>query len=83
MARPEPSGPIQVSPSSRRYANASSIRFHNRRRLDGIWHQRYSQTNIRRSIALKASLFGWWRRRMLILMTKDQDLSFQQDPRPE
>jgi len=46
--------------------------------------KRYSPTKIRRSIALKAGLFGRCRPWMLIkLMTKDQDLSFQRDPRPE
>jgi hypothetical protein len=43
--------------------------------------KRHSPTEIRRSMALKATLFGTCRRWML--MTKNQDLSLQQDPRAE
>ena len=59
------------------------IRLHNRQRLDGIWHQpiqpnkdqaihRTEGQSLRQMPALDVKL-----------MTKDQDLSFQRDPRPE
>ena len=58
------------------------IRLHNRQRLDGVWHQpiqpnsqaihRTEGQSLRQMPALDVKL-----------MTKDQDLSFQRDPRPE
>src|SRR6476660_2404385 len=59
------------------------VRLHNRQRLDGIWHQtiqpnkdqaihRTEGQSLRQIPALDVKL-----------MTKDQDLSFQRDPRPE
>src|SRR5258705_10030620 len=59
------------------------IRLHNRQRLDGIWHQtiqpnkdqaihRAEGQSLRQMPALEVKL-----------ITKDQDLSFQRDPRPE
>src|SRR5262249_35744652 len=59
------------------------IRRHNRERLDGIWHQTI-QTNKDQAIH---GAEGHSLRHMssldVKLMTKDQDLSFQRDQRPE
>src|SRR5260370_22435023 len=59
------------------------IRLHNRQRLDGIWHQTIQPNKDQaihgtegQSLRLVPSLDAK-------LMTKDQDLSFQRDPRPE
>jgi hypothetical protein len=58
------------------------IRLHNRQRLDGILHQRYRPTKIRRSVTLKA-ISRLVPSLNVKLMAKDQDLSFQRQPRPE
>jgi hypothetical protein len=58
------------------------ILLHNRQRLDGILHQRYRPTKIRRSVTLKA-ISRLVPSLNVKLMAKDQDLSFQRQPRPE
>jgi hypothetical protein len=59
------------------------IRLHNRQRVDGIWHQTI-QPNKNQAIHRTE---GQSLRQMpapdVKLTTKDQDLSFQRDPRPE
>jgi len=57
-------------------ATDDGIGLHDRQRLDGIWHQTIQPNKDHHSLRHMPSLD-------VKLMTKNQDLSFQRDPRPE
>src|ERR1700676_2957094 len=59
------------------------IRLHNRQRLDGIWHQTIQPNKDQAIHGTEGHSLRHMPSLDAKLMTKDQDLSFQRDPRPE
>src|SRR5258706_10062873 len=59
------------------------IRLHNRQRLDGIWHQTIQPNKDQAIHGTEGHSLRHMPSLDVKLMTKDQDLSFQRDPRPE
>src|SRR6266850_5413730 len=59
------------------------IRLHNRQRLDGIWHQTIQPNKDQAIHRTEGQSLRQMPALDVKLMTKDQDLSFQRDPRPE
>jgi hypothetical protein len=59
------------------------IRLHNRQRLDGIWHQTIQPNKDQAIHGIEGQSLRQVPSLDVKLMTKDQDLGFQRDPRPE
>src|SRR5882762_6914615 len=59
------------------------IRLHNRQRLDGIWHQTIQPNKDQAIHGTEGHSLRHMPSLDVKLMTKDQDLSFQRNPRPK
>src|SRR6266481_5480599 len=78
-----PRFPAPIRSETRAVPTDDGIRLHNRQRVDGIWHQTIQPNKDQAIHGTEGHSLRHMPSLDVKLMTKDQDLSFQRDPRPE